>query len=349
MAPLPAGREPVCGGSVGARRCVVMGELEDPGLGQARSPELLVSRDDPALRPVDGAVARQWAVRLHVTVGRLGHAEKLHVIAGHAVVRVARSVPLVCVAVADEDAAALHQVPQSGYDLRCVSKQQFVGLVLVSLRVAVVRAHAKAKRNALGVKIIRGCPHFLRVAARMDVLESNECAVSLRRLRGEQVEEEVGEDEHAIGLARVRERLLRDVREISRADGPGEGRAGGPDRMREHICALGIGDAAEHDPRVLARPARERPSLVSHLRDARTVVLHRLPAYRAAKSPARWGAGGCCRPPRGRACACPGCRRAWPEAAARRRSIPGRRGRCTRRCPRSGIDVRASRPTVRSG
>jgi hypothetical protein len=106
------------------------------------------------LRPRDRPIAGKRADGVHVAVRILDHAVELDVVARHAVVGVARSVPLVGVSMTYEDATLPLEVAQSLDQLRCVPEQEVVRGSLAALGIPVVRTHSEAERDSLRMEVV---------------------------------------------------------------------------------------------------------------------------------------------------------------------------------------------------
>ena len=210
-----------------------MRELEDPRRRKAGGFELSVRSDDPVLSPGGRVVARERPELLDLPVLRLGDPVELDIVARDAVVWVAGAVPLMGVAVSDEDSALPLQVLQSRDELGCVSESQLTRFVLAALRVPVVGADTEPERDSVRVQVVGGGSQIGGVGPRVDVLQPDERPMAFSCSRSERVEQEVREDEVPIGLARVHERQLADVGEVARADGP---------RERRSVAAYGVGE-----------------------------------------------------------------------------------------------------------
>src|SRR5207244_8161086 len=126
-------------------------------------------------------------------------------------------------------------------------------------------------RNVLGIEVVGGGSQVSRVAPRVDVLKAHECSVPLVRPGRERIEQQVGEDEYAVALARVAERQLADVRQVPGANSPRKLRDVRADRPRQDAYASAVQPCVAHDSLLPARPTRERSALVANFGDGRVI------------------------------------------------------------------------------
>ena len=123
----------------------------------------------------------------------------------------------------DEASALRLQVPDGVGD-RGALETYVLGdaVVVVTGWVEIAGRHAEAERHPLAGQPVGRGPQLGGIVGGIDVLEAHERPMALGRARRQGVEQQVREDDLAIGLVRVGERDLADVGEVAGAQGPRE-------------------------------------------------------------------------------------------------------------------------------
>ena len=233
--PLPArgelpGDRPV----IGCRRGVV-GELKDSGDVELGGLELLLRVVEAAARPFLG-VFRQRPYEVECVIGVLHDAIELEVVPADGVVRITYLGVLVGESVLDHHAAPLLKVAERRDDLGRLTQPDVLGNTGVERAegVEIARDHTEAEWDAAAEQIVGNRAQRGRVVRRGDVLQAHQRLVALRGARRERIEEHVLECEAAVALDHEHERVLSEIRQISRADRPRKPRTVRADGEREH-------------------------------------------------------------------------------------------------------------------
>jgi len=122
----------------------------------------------------------------------------------------------------DHHTAALLQIAERGDELRRLAQPDVFGDTAVegTEGVEVVTDHTEAKRHVAAEEIIGGRAQQGWIVGRGDVLQAHQRPVAARGARRERVEEHVLEGQAPVALQHEHERVLPEIRQISRADCP---------------------------------------------------------------------------------------------------------------------------------